>query len=100
MGIQPKQEVPDSDYLLERVVAEANLAEAASSPESAAIHHKLASAYLDRALMETPPTTLREPASDSVALMREMLSPISHPLPCGAPGQPDAVFTPLISRLS
>jgi hypothetical protein len=100
MGIQPKQEVPDSDYLLERVVAEANLAEAASSPESAAIHHKLASAYLDRVLMEGRPATSQEPASDPVALMSEVLSPISRPLPCGALGQPDAVFTPLISRLS
>jgi hypothetical protein len=100
MGIQPKHKVPDSDYLLERGVAEANLAEAASSPESAEIHHKLASAYLDRVLVERPPAPAEAPPSDRLALIREVLSPIARPLPCGAIGNPDPAFALLIARLS
>ncbi|QAY78773.1 hypothetical protein [Sphingosinicella sp. BN140058] len=47
MGLLPKSDVPDSDYLFERAQAEAACA-ACAEPEAAKAHQRLASQYLDR----------------------------------------------------
>lgn len=47
MGLLPKSDVPDSDYLFQRAQAEAACA-ACADPEAAKAHQRLASQYLDR----------------------------------------------------
>jgi hypothetical protein len=47
MSFYPSRSIADADYLLERAVAESDLADRAHG-RSAKIHRKLASSYLDR----------------------------------------------------
>jgi hypothetical protein len=47
MSFYPHRSIADADYLLERAVAESDLADRAHG-RSAKIHRKLASSYLDR----------------------------------------------------
>jgi hypothetical protein len=54
VGLSPKHDVADSDYLLARAASEARMADEASVCGAAEIHHKLASAYLDRVFIAPP----------------------------------------------
>lgn len=59
MGLSPKYDVADSDYLLARAATEARMADEAAVCGAAEIHHKLASAYLDRVFSVSPSSIAR-----------------------------------------
>jgi hypothetical protein len=48
MGLHPKEEVAEGEYLLQRAEAEVGIADAAASPHAAEAHRALARVYLGR----------------------------------------------------